>query len=80
MLLAYSAHETRAKNVPVTVVNGPRETKFTVDQTQPLPEGQHFQSIGTVELKMDEETTIQINNTDTVGFVILDAVQLLPVE
>ena len=80
VLIAYSAHETRAKNVPVTVTSGPRETKLTVDQTRPLPAGQHFQPIGTAVLVADVETIIQIKNTDTTGFVILDAVQLVPVK
>lgn len=80
LLMAYSPHETRAKNVSVTVVSDSRETKLTVDQTQPLPEGEHFQSVGTVRLAAEGKTTIQIRNTDTIGFVILDALQLVPVE
>ncbi len=80
VLIAYSAHETRAKNVPVTIVSGTRETKLTVDQTRPLPAGGHFQPIGTAVLAAEVETTIQIKNTDTTGFVILDAVQLVPVQ
>lgn len=80
LLMAYSAHETRAQKVPVTIVSGARETSFTVDQTRPLPEGQRFQPIGTVNLSADVETTIQIKNTETTGFVIVDALQLLPVQ
>ena len=77
--MAYSAHETRSKRVSVTVVNDSRETEFIVDQTRPLPEGQRFQPVGTVNLAAEGGATIQIKNTDTVGFVILDAIQLLPV-
>ncbi len=80
VLMAYSAHETRAKNVPVRIVSGSRETKLTVDQTRPMPAGEHFQSIGTAVLATEVETTIQIKNTDTTGFVILDAMQLVPVK
>ena len=76
--MAYSAHETRAKKVPVTVQNGGRETRLFVDQTQPLPAGETFRSVGTVELAADGETTITVSNQDTAGFVILDALQLLP--
>ena len=36
--------------------------------------------IGTVDLEADTETIIQVTNSDTVGFVILDALQLLPVK
>ena len=80
VLIAYSPHETRAKNVPFTIVSGGHETKFTVDQTKPMTAGEHFQPIGTATLTADGETTIQIKNTDTTGFIILDAVQLLPVK
>lgn len=80
VLMAYSAHETRAKHVPVTIVSGGRETKLVADQTRPLPAGQQFQPIGTAELTAEIETTIEIKNTDTIGFVILDAVQLVPVK
>ncbi len=77
VLMAYSAHETRAKNVPVSIVSGTRETKLTVDQTKPMPTGQHFQPIGTATLTADGETIIRIQTNDTSGFVILDAVQLV---
>ena len=75
--MAYSAHETRATKVPVTIESGGRKTELQVDQTQPLPAGEAFRSIGTVELSGDVETTISIRNTGTEGFVILDALQLI---
>ena len=75
--IAYSAHETRANTIPVSIVSGGRETKFIVDQTKPLPNGDRFQIFGTIELKEEDETTLQIQTRDTTGFVILDAVQLI---
>ncbi len=80
LLMAYSAHDTRAKNVPVNVSSGSQRKDFLVDQTVSLPEGKHFRPIDTVELVADTETVIQITNSNTVGFVILDALQLLPVK
>ena len=80
VLIAYSAHETRASKVPVLITSGGRETKLTANQTRPLPVGEHFQPIGTATLAADVETTITIQTTDTTGFVILAAVQLVPVE
>ncbi len=76
--MAYSAHETRAKNVQVTIQNGRRKTEFTVDQTHPLPKGDAFRSVGAVTLDSSGETAITITNIGTDGFVILDALQLLP--
>lgn len=75
--MAYSAHETRAAKVPVTIQSGTHKTTLTVDQTQALPAGEAFRSIGKVELSADAETVITITNTGTDGFVILDALQLL---
>lgn len=78
ILAAYFPHETRAKNVPITIISGLRETTLTIDQTQPMPAGRHFRPLGKATLTADSETTIQIKNTDTTGFVIVDAVQLIP--
>jgi hypothetical protein len=80
LLMAYSAHETRAKNVPVSVSSGSQRKDFVVDQTVSLPKGKHFRPIDTVDLVADTETIIQITNSNTAGFVILDALQLLPVK
>ena len=80
VLMAYSAHDSRAKNVPVTVSSGTHNKNIVIDQTAPLPDGKHFRPIDTVDLGADTETVIQITNSDTVGFVILDALQLLPVK
>ena len=80
LLMAYSPHETRAKNVPVSISLGDQRKTFVVDQTVFLPEGKHFRPIDTVDLMADTEPIIQITNSDTVGFVILDALQLLPVK
>ena len=78
--MAYSAHQSRANNVPVTVSFGAYKKTFLVDQTKPLPAGKHFQPVGTVDLQAEVETVIQISNADTTGFVILDALQLIPIK
>jgi hypothetical protein len=78
VFLSYSAHKTRAKNVPVTIAWGTDHKTILVDQTKPLPEGKRFRKIHTVDLKSDIETLVQISNGGTKGFVILDALLLLP--
>lgn len=77
MLMAYSAHETRATDVSVVIVSGSYKENFTVDQTQPLPNEQSFRLIGNVQLDHGTETSITISNGETAGFVIVDALQLL---
>ena len=59
---------------------GDHRNDFAVDQTASLPQGKHFRPIGTVDLVADTETIIQITNANTAGFVILDALQLLPIK
>lgn len=75
--MAYSAHETRATQTLLTIQNGEKSIELPVDQTQPLPAGEAFRSIGRVELQEGLETTIAIRNANTDGFVILDALQLV---
>ena len=75
--MAYSAHETRASKVPLTIQNGEKAVELLVDQTEPLPAGEAFRSIGKVELQQGLETTITVRNANTDGFVILDALQLV---
>ena len=75
--MAYSAHATRATKTPVVVTSGQHETRLTVDQTQPVTTDQTFRTAGFVQLVDDIETVIEVSNTDTDGFVILDALQLI---
>ena len=76
--MAYSPHETRAKKVPVIIESRGRKTEIIADQTQPLPAGEAFRSIGTLDLDSGARTTITIRNASTDGFVIVDALQLVP--
>ncbi len=80
LLIAYSAHPTRATNVPVIVAGSGQPQRFTVDQTQPIPGGRLFRPVGTVRLAGGVESVITISNLDTRGFVIVDALQLLPAD
>ncbi|MFM9146810.1 MAG: xanthan lyase, partial [Verrucomicrobiota bacterium] len=73
--MAYSAHPTRARNVPVRIIQGTRTLDIVVDQTEPHPAGEAFRTVGEVELKAGETVTIEVSNRGTQGFVILDALQ-----
>lgn len=80
VLMAYSAHETRSRRVPVDISNGTLSETILVDQTKPLPADQQFRSIGEIELSSETETVVKINSGSSAGFVIVDALQLLPVQ
>ncbi|PQO28101.1 xanthan lyase [Blastopirellula marina] len=77
--MAYSAHPTRAKKVPVVIANGASTFELVVDQTAALPSGEAFRTIGMVTLEAGKTSKIVISNQETDGFVILDAIQLIPV-
>ncbi len=78
--MAYSPHSSRAKSVPVVIRSGVHTTEIAVDQTRPLPAGETFRTVGTAELSGAEETTISLSNLGAGGFVILDAIQFVPVK
>ena len=60
----------------MVVANGSEKKMFAMDQTQQLPSGEHFRLVGEVDLENVSETIITISNHDTVGYVIVDALQL----
>jgi hypothetical protein len=75
--IAYSAHKTRAKAVPIAIISGIHRYNVQFDETVPLAPGDAFRSAGIFELSGDQATTITLSNQDTDGFVIVDAVQLV---
>ena len=80
LLMTYSPHETRAKAVSLSIASGDYRKTLSVDQTVPLPASSPFRALETVGLSADSETKITISNAGTTGFVILDALQLVPAE
>ena len=66
-------------NAGTAIVGDGADHRFTVDQTQPLPAGEAFREVGRLRLRQGMDYTLTVANEDTKGFVILDAVQLLPV-
>ena len=78
--MAYTPDASRAINVPVSFSSGTKQTSFSVDQTVALPAGSTYRLIGSVPLVSDQETVVTIGTTGTMGFVILDAIHLIPDE
>ncbi len=74
--VSYSKHSNRATNVPVTVQAGGETTRYSVNQrTAPAADG--FTTLAEVHWQPGP-VTVTISNVDTDGYVIVDAVQLLP--
>jgi hypothetical protein len=66
--------------VPVSFSSGTKQTNFSVDQTVALPASSNYRLIGSVPLVSDQETVVTIGTTGTMGFVMLDAIHLIPAE
>jgi hypothetical protein len=78
--VSYSANPNRATNVPVTVNHADGSTTVKVNQRKPPPISHLFVSVGTYKFDKGKAGSVLIANDDTDGFVIIDAVQLVPVK
>ena len=78
--VGYSAHANRATNVPVTVHHANGETLVPLNQKQPGTIESLFQPVGQFSFRADAQYRVEISNADTDGFVIADAIQVVPVE
>lgn len=78
--VGYSAYPNRATNVPVTIVHAGGEAQTSVNQRQAAAIDGLFQSVGQFLFETGQSYRVEISNRDTDGHVIVDAVQLVPVE
>ncbi|MGH7201968.1 MAG: FAD-dependent oxidoreductase, partial [Planctomycetaceae bacterium] len=76
--IAYTPHSNRATNVPVSVWGDQRERRVVRVNMRSKPQHDGFHSLGRFHL--GPQSRIVISNEETDGHVIVDAVQLLPVE
>ncbi len=74
--VAYSALANRASNTPITVAHADGSQTRRIDQRKKAPIDGLFFSLGVFPL--NEKSTIVITNAQTDGYVIIDAIQLLP--
>jgi hypothetical protein len=78
--LSYSANPNRATSVPVTIVHADGTTTVKVDQQKAPPIDKLFISLGTFRFEKGKKGSVEITNKDVDGYVIIDAVQWLPVK
>jgi len=78
--MSYPAHPNRASNVPVTIVHADGKTTLKVNQKKPAPLDRAFLSLGTFRFAKGDAGYVEISNQDADGYVIIDAVQWLPVK
>jgi hypothetical protein len=75
---AYTAHANRASNVPVTIQHATGEARVLVNQRAAPPVEKAFVSLGTYRFEAGKRYFISVSNSGADGFVVVDAVQLLP--
>ncbi|MFA5192117.1 MAG: FAD-dependent oxidoreductase [Verrucomicrobiia bacterium] len=78
--LAYSGLNNRATNAPVTIRTSRGEKTVLVNERRTPEIGGLFHSLGKFELDAGGATSIVISNAATDDYVVVDAVQLLPVK
>ena len=78
--LLYAAGGNRASNVPVTVRVGAEETAVVVDQREPgAVQGRAAVLLRTNAATTGEEVTVTIRNDGADGYVLADAVAIMPI-
>jgi hypothetical protein len=77
---AYVANKNRAANVPVTVLHAGGETQVIVNEQEEPPLKGGFVSLGTFEFASGKDVVVIVSNEGTKGYVVIDAVQWLPVK
>lgn len=78
--LAYSPSSNRATNVPVAIQSAEGETTVVVNQRKAPTEDKAFSAIGVFRFTPDQPAAVVISNKGADGYVILDAVQFIPVD
>ncbi len=76
--LAYGAENNRATNTPVTIHTSHGEKTVVVNQRRAPEIGGLLHSLGRFELDAGGATSIVISNADTDGYVVVDAIQIVP--
>lgn len=74
----YTPNANRATNVPVTIAVGPNKKMATLDERK-TPKVGRYASFGAFSAPAGRGVTVTIGTQDTDGYVVIDAVQFVPV-
>jgi hypothetical protein len=78
--LAYIHGVSRSEAVPVTIFSADGEKVVHINQKAPPSIDKHFVSLGQYRFEQNGQGFVIVSNEGTTGYVIVDAVQFLPVE
>lgn len=76
---SYTAHPNRASNVPVTVVCADGEKTVRINQRLKPGVAGAFVSLGVYRFEAGKAASVVVANQDADGYVVADAVQVIPV-
>jgi hypothetical protein len=76
--LSYAPASNRATNVPITIEHADGTAQATVNQRLAPRFDKFFVSLGTFRFTPEKPAIIVVSNEGTDGYVVVDAVQLLP--
>ena len=76
----YTTGNNRATNVPVTILHADGEVTLTINQRKDPPAGERLLSLGQFRFEKDGQGYVLVSNEGTDGFVVVDALQLLPLD
>ncbi len=74
--VAYTPNPNRATNVPIAIQHAGGERKATLNEKQTPAIDKTWQSLG--KHRFEKEAIVTISNAGTNGYVVIDAVQLVP--
>ena len=74
--IAYVAYKNRATNTPITVHAAGGAQTLRINQREKPPLDGLFRSLG--EFRLDRQSTVVVSTDQTDGYVVVDALQLLP--
>ena len=77
---AYATAPNRATNVPVKITHADGEQTITVNEKQTPTLDKAFVSLGKFRFTAEKAAVVTVTNEGTDGYVVVDAVQLLPVK
>ena len=78
--LAYTAEPNRATNAPVRIDSPAGSKRVMINQRNAPPVADHFYRLATLELEKGQTVYVTVSNSDTDGYVVVDALQLIRAE
>ena len=78
--MSYSTNRNRASNLPVTIVHTDGKDSVSINERKAPPIDGAWISLGQFHFEKGKAGHVEIRNDGTDGYVVIDAVQWLPVK